>query len=121
MLWPMLDSALGERVHDMLEIQSLATAPAKQGRGYASTLVRVVNDLVSPIACFQSREPWLTPSFSSQADSLGRGVYVITTDAYRFYERLGYKLVGEVWIGDGNPRWNGPAAAIRLVRHPLFL
>ena len=56
-----------------------------------------------------------------QADSLGRGVYVVTTDAYRFYERLGYKLVGEVWIGDGNPRWQGPAAAIRLVSDAMPL
>ena len=47
MLWPMLESALGARMHEMMEIQSLSTAPSKQGRGYASALVRVVNDLVS--------------------------------------------------------------------------
>ena len=117
----MLESALGARVHDMLEIQSLATAPAKQGRGYASALVRAVNDLVrsllppppSPLRVV-ARWDWALTR-RAQADSLGRAVYVVTTDAYRFYERLGYGLVGEVWIGDANPRWRGPPAAIRLV------
>ena len=47
MLWPMLESALGARMQEMMEIQSLSTAPSKQGRGYASALVQVVNDLVS--------------------------------------------------------------------------
>ncbi|KAH9936879.1 uncharacterized protein BXZ73DRAFT_76669 [Epithele typhae] len=94
MLRPMLESALGPRVHQMLEIQSLSTAPSKQGRGYGTALVQVVNDL---------------------ADSLGRAVYVVTTDAYRFYEKCGYTLVGEVFIGDGNPAWHGPPAPIRLM------
>ena len=49
MLWPMLESALGARMQEMMEIQSLSTAPSKQGRGYASALVQVVNDLVSGI------------------------------------------------------------------------
>ena len=50
MLWPMLDSALGARMQEMMEIQSLSTAPSKQGRGYASALVQVVNDLVSSLS-----------------------------------------------------------------------
>lgn len=39
-------SGIKYRINDMLAIHSLATAPAKQGRGYASTLVRVVNSMV---------------------------------------------------------------------------
>ncbi|OBZ77040.1 hypothetical protein A0H81_03751 [Grifola frondosa] len=35
-------SALGDRVADMIEIHSLATSPAKQGRGYGSALVNTV-------------------------------------------------------------------------------
>ncbi|TFK88054.1 hypothetical protein K466DRAFT_652831 [Polyporus arcularius HHB13444] len=86
--------ALGPEVDEMLEIQGLATAPSKQGRGFATALVNTVNDM---------------------ADAQGRKTYVITGDAQGFYETVGYRLVGEDWLGIDNPLWNGPPVPIRIM------
>ena len=43
----MLKSLLGDTIDDMFEIQALATLPSKQGRGYATALMKVVHDMVS--------------------------------------------------------------------------
>ncbi|KAI0706902.1 hypothetical protein C8T65DRAFT_220779 [Cerioporus squamosus] len=86
--------ALGPEIDEMLEIQGLATAPSKQGRGYATALVKTVHDM---------------------ADAQGRKTYVITGDAQGFYETVGYRLVAEDWLGIDNPLWDGPAVPIRIV------
>ena len=39
--------AFGDRLKDMLSIELLATAPEGQGRGYATALVKSLNDVVS--------------------------------------------------------------------------
>ena len=44
-----MESSLGERMKDMIEIASLATAPEAQGRGYGSALVEAIIHLVSPL------------------------------------------------------------------------
>lgn len=41
-----LQQTLGERLQDMVGLMALATRPSKQGRGYGSTLVRVITDIV---------------------------------------------------------------------------
>ncbi|KAI0687337.1 hypothetical protein C8Q76DRAFT_760739 [Earliella scabrosa] len=89
-----LDSNFGETIDNMFEIQALATHPAKQGRGYGTALVKVVNDM---------------------ADTQARATYVVTTDAYRFYETVGYELVGEDWLGVDNPAWTGAPVPLRVV------
>lgn len=43
----LMESSLGERMKDMIEIASLATAPEAQGRGYGSALVEAIVRLVS--------------------------------------------------------------------------
>lgn len=39
--------ALGDRAKEAVHLDILATAPDKQGRGYASRLIKVVTDIVS--------------------------------------------------------------------------
>ena len=56
-----------------------------------------------------------------QADAQGRATYLLTTDAYRFYETVGYKLVGEDWLGIDNPKWTGAPVPIRVVSTNLFV
>ena len=53
--------------------------------------------------------------WSSQADEQGRAVTLVTTDAYKFYEFVGFELVAEKLIGDDNPSWDGPPVPIRIV------
>ena len=46
----------GERIKDMYEIQTLATNPAAQGRGYGSALVRhVINKVLASEPRFRSK------------------------------------------------------------------
>ncbi|RDX44703.1 hypothetical protein OH76DRAFT_1559523 [Lentinus brumalis] len=94
----MFKSALGDRVNEMMELAGLATAPEKQGRGYATALVKALNDM---------------------ADARGCAVFVITDDAKWFYEELGYVVVAEDWAGVDNPKWKGDPVPVRLmVREP---
>jgi len=44
-----LEKFLGDAINDMMSVSGLATAPSKQRRGYGSTLVRTVTDIVRPI------------------------------------------------------------------------
>ncbi|OBZ76512.1 hypothetical protein A0H81_03767 [Grifola frondosa] len=80
-------SALGDRVADMIEIHSLATSPAKQGRGYGSAL----------------------------ADAEGRATWLITSDAYKFYESVGFSVAAACTLGEDNPTWNKPPIVIRVM------
>ena len=108
-----LDSNFGEKIDNMFEIQALATHPAKQGRGYGTALVKVVNDMVCRgRSCLQAP---LTMLSLPQADTQARATYVVTTDAYRFYETVGYELVGEDWLGVDNPAWTGAPVPLRVV------
>ena len=40
------DRVFGDKRQDMFEIQALATLSAKQGRGYGTALVEMVNGMV---------------------------------------------------------------------------
>jgi hypothetical protein len=42
-----MKDVLGDRTERVIRLQILATAPAKQGHGYASSLVKVVTRIVS--------------------------------------------------------------------------
>ncbi|KAH9899773.1 hypothetical protein C8Q73DRAFT_787620 [Cubamyces lactineus] len=98
----LLRETLGDAVKDMIEVQGLATAPEKQGRGYATALMRFVNALV------------LLSRLSPKADAQERSVYLFTTDAYGFYETVGYTVLQEAVIGVDNPKWNGDPIHIRI-------
>ncbi|RDX44715.1 hypothetical protein OH76DRAFT_1486866 [Lentinus brumalis] len=121
--------ALGPGVDEMLEIQGLATAPSKQGRGFATALVHTADLATSRCTCgcpggaraASIYEECAVPSASGreQADAQGRKTYVITGDAQGFYETVGYRLVGEDWLGIDNPLWEGPLVPIRvMLREP---
>ena len=47
-----LKNALGDRINEMMILGGIATAPEMQGRGYASTLVRLLNAEVSTSIIF---------------------------------------------------------------------
>lgn len=47
-----MQEALGERLDEAVNLRLLATAPDKQGRGYASALVRIVTGIVSHFTSF---------------------------------------------------------------------
>ncbi|KAI0674503.1 hypothetical protein C8Q78DRAFT_599561 [Trametes maxima] len=83
-----VQDAFGGAQHDMYEIYGLATAPKAQGRGYAKALVGAVTDM---------------------GDAEGRNVWVLTSDARPFYERLGFAVVNKTHVGVDNPAWkHGP-------------
>ncbi|KAI0746991.1 hypothetical protein C8Q80DRAFT_1271804 [Daedaleopsis nitida] len=94
-------SAFGDRIKDMIEIATLATAPEKQGRGYGTALVQIVHEM---------------------ADAQGRAIFLFTSDAYGFYDAVGYKMVGEALLGADNPKWHGGPVYIRvMLREPMSL
>ena len=116
----MLKSVFGERVDQMMELSGLATSPAKQGRGYATALVRTLNDMVRStahltfgmnVSCAHAR----VLLHVRQADSRDCAVWVFTDDAKWFYEELGYVLVAEEWAGVDNPKWKGDPVPLRVV------
>ncbi|KAI0706865.1 hypothetical protein C8T65DRAFT_651150 [Cerioporus squamosus] len=91
----LIDTAIGEKAsEDLFEVQGLGTVPEKQGRGYATALISVVHDM---------------------ADAQGRATFVLTGDAWKFYESVGYKLIGEDWFGNDNPKYHGSPGPIRLM------
>ncbi|KAH9911675.1 uncharacterized protein BXZ73DRAFT_1473, partial [Epithele typhae] len=85
---------VGDRKAEMFELIMLETTPEKQGRGYASALVKALNDL---------------------ADAEERAVWVRTSDASGFYATLGYVTVAHGMIAEDNPEWDGPPVDIYIV------
>lgn len=53
-----------------------------------------------------------------QGDADGHDVWVLTTSAYKFYETLGFSIVGEETIGASNPKWDREPVTLRVVRDP---
>ncbi|KAI0831866.1 hypothetical protein BC628DRAFT_560809 [Trametes gibbosa] len=90
----LLEAAFGDSYKDMIEIRSLATSPEQQGKGYASALMRIAAEM---------------------GDAQGRGIYAVTTDAYKFYETVGYTIVQEGTVGAGNAAWHGPPIVVRVM------
>ncbi|KAI0375743.1 hypothetical protein BV20DRAFT_932980, partial [Pilatotrama ljubarskyi] len=86
--------AFGEHLKDMYDLQMLATAPEAQGQGYGSALVTGVTDM---------------------ADAEGRDVWVISGDAYKFYERLGFVVVRKAVLGGDNPDWHEEPIPVYVV------
>ncbi|KAJ8483307.1 hypothetical protein ONZ51_g4774 [Trametes cubensis] len=93
----MLKDAFGEKVKEMYEVRTLATAPEAQGRGYGSALVNIVTEM---------------------GDADGHDVWLITSDAYRFYETLGFSAIRSSFVGGDNPKWKGKPIGIRIMYRP---
>ncbi|KAI9056589.1 hypothetical protein FKP32DRAFT_1478662 [Trametes sanguinea] len=109
----MLHAAFGDHVDKLIEVQGLVTAPAKQGHGFGTALIEFANALVCD-CCLSDRLAY-TRLTLCQADAQDRGVYILTTDAYRFYETVGYTLVEEDVLGVDNPKWKGDPVHIRIM------
>ncbi|KAH9936895.1 uncharacterized protein BXZ73DRAFT_44979 [Epithele typhae] len=97
--------AIGDREAEMMELCALATAPEKQGRGYASALMRAFNKMARSDARF---------STSAEAN-IGVAAWLLTSDAAGFYEHHGFKVVAEDWIAQDNPEWHRGPIPIRIV------
>ncbi|KAI9000912.1 hypothetical protein BD414DRAFT_16422 [Trametes punicea] len=78
----------------MYDLQILGTAPEAEGLGYASALVNAVIFM---------------------ADAEGRDVWLTTALTYKFYERLGFVIVGKDVVGADNPEWHGEPIPIHIM------
>jgi len=95
-----VQTAFGDDVKDMVSLDSLSTAPAKQGRRYGSQLVKAITDMADT----QGRSTWLV---SSNVTNTG------------FYARCGFSIAGEFIVGASNPTWKKDPIVVRvLLRKP---
>ncbi|KAI0638287.1 hypothetical protein C8Q77DRAFT_423097 [Trametes polyzona] len=60
----------------------------------------------------------LVTAVTDMGDADGRDVWLITTDAYPFYEGLGFSTIRSALVGDKNPVWKGAPVVIRLMHRP---
>ncbi|KAI0774374.1 hypothetical protein C8Q74DRAFT_830324 [Fomes fomentarius] len=84
----------GDKIHEMYEIIGLGTHPDFQGLGYGSALMRHVLE---------------------KSDAEGRDVWLVTTDAWRFYGYLGFTIAHSGVVGMNNPAWDGKPVTIRIM------
>ncbi|GJE95587.1 GNAT family N-acetyltransferase [Phanerochaete sordida] len=95
-----LEELFGDELERMVELTSIATAPERQGRGYASALVHIVTDL---------------------ADARGVDSWVVSSNTANrgFYGSFGYKLARTIYLGGDDPTWEKPPVAVDImVRKP---
>ncbi|KAI0700764.1 hypothetical protein BC835DRAFT_363837 [Cytidiella melzeri] len=90
------DETLGTSRKDMAYIATLATAPAQQGRGYASALVKMVVD---------------------EADAQGRMTWLMSSNIANtgFYNDHGFITKAKIILGQDNPTWDRPPVVICLM------
>ncbi|EPT01386.1 hypothetical protein FOMPIDRAFT_1120624, partial [Fomitopsis schrenkii] len=93
-------AAFGDDIGHMLQVVNLATAPAHQGKGYGSALMKRAN---------------------TEADRLGCTSWLLSSNIANtpFYESCGFKGVKEVVMGDNNPTWTKPPFKMLIVRVPV--
>ncbi|KZS95002.1 hypothetical protein SISNIDRAFT_453158 [Sistotremastrum niveocremeum HHB9708] len=83
-----IEATIGDRTNDMYCIETLATHPDFQGRGYAGTLMKAVAELANS----ERRSVWLVASGPQNVP---------------FYTSHGYKTVGQIRLGDDDETWKG--------------
>ncbi|KAJ8698480.1 hypothetical protein PTI98_005186 [Pleurotus ostreatus] len=86
----------GDRVKNMYHIDSLATSPQSQGRGYAGALLDAV---------------------TAKADAASQATYLESSNVANtgFYESHGFRIVGEIVCGDVNPAWKESPVVVKLM------
>ncbi|KAJ3536139.1 hypothetical protein NM688_g6878 [Phlebia brevispora] len=90
-----IEEAIGERTDAMIYLNMAATAPARQGRGYGSTLARIV---------------------ITKADEERCAVWLVSSNKLneKFYNSLGFETKAETTIGDDNPTWSEPPLIVSI-------
>ncbi|KZT73056.1 hypothetical protein DAEQUDRAFT_504946 [Daedalea quercina L-15889] len=88
--------AFGERVRDMLRVDTLATRPGKRHQGYGSALLAAANIRADELALAS----WLSTSNPRCATLL---------------EHLGFATVKDYLVGEANPNWLGPPVVVRIM------
>ncbi|KAI5120670.1 hypothetical protein M0805_006959 [Coniferiporia weirii] len=91
---------LGDSAAEMIYIDLLATKPESQGQGYGSALLQTI---------------------LFTADIQGRSVYLFSSNTANtpFYESFGLSIIGQLVLGDDNPKWHKPPVIVPLmVRKP---
>uniref|UniRef100_A0A8H7Y1B9 N-acetyltransferase domain-containing protein n=1 Tax=Psilocybe cubensis TaxID=181762 RepID=A0A8H7Y1B9_PSICU len=95
-----ISETLGDRVREMAYVNLLATDPHHQGRGYGGALL----ESITRIADASGEALWLQSS---------------NTNNTSFYMSHGFRIVGEVCLGDSNSKWNDkPIIVPIMVREP---
>ncbi|KAK7695768.1 hypothetical protein QCA50_000405 [Cerrena zonata] len=91
---------IGDRTATMLVLNTIATTPSKQGHGYGTALVKILN---------------------AKADSEGRTTMLISSNVKAntgFYNSLGFQTVATIFLGD-DPDWHEPPVPVAImVREP---
>jgi len=91
-----LRATLGDRFEDIFSVESLATTPEKQGKGYGTMLVAKITDTADA----QGSATWLG---SSNVANTG------------FYEQCGFTTIAEFTLGEVNPTWTKPPVVVRIM------
>ncbi|KAF7798330.1 hypothetical protein EIP86_009551 [Pleurotus ostreatoroseus] len=91
-----IQDVLGERRDAMLYITVVCTAPAAQGRGYASALLRIA----TATADTEKRATWLISSNAANA---------------AWYALFGFRTRAEIVLGAENPTWRGAPVVLMLL------
>ena len=107
-----MKEALGSRVDDMVCLHTLYTKPAKQGRGYASALVREVTKIV--------RSPYTDLCLLisvSQADEQQRATFLFSSNIANtgFYNSVGFVEKGRFVLGEDDPTWKEDPVIVLVV------
>jgi len=91
---------LGEAAADMVSLESIATHPDYQRRGWGGALADAV---------------------TAMGDKLGKTTYLISSNVVNdeFYQSHGFVTIATAPIGEGNPTWKGPTIPVQLmIRQP---
>ncbi|KAI0346793.1 hypothetical protein BDW22DRAFT_460942 [Trametopsis cervina] len=91
-----IGDVLGDSRKETVYLDFLATSPEKQGRGYASALIRKVTGEADS----QHRATWL---MSSNVANVG------------FYHSFGFVTKASIVVGDTNPTWQNPPLIVELL------
>lgn len=108
-----MKEVLGNCTEEVIRLQILATAPARQGRGYASQLVNIVTGIVSRTLRYMLQ----TLMTNAQADSQGRLTTLTSSNSANtgFYNFLGFVEKGRIVLGENNPSWKKEPIVLLVV------
>lgn len=100
----------------MMMIGTVATLPAKQGRGYGTLLCNLVTEDVS--ISYQLRLFLELTLIGLQADRRSLRLYLFSSNMKAnstFYQNLGFRSVHRFTVGEDNPAWNDPPVEVEFV------